>query len=207
MSTTIWSGAAAGFFAAILIAAGVAAGFFVAWLIGRNAVRQRSRDDERGQRALEIELKRLREETREGRAVQGGLLSALDTMRRGLQDSEQRLASAEAELAARDAAATADPAAFRAKPRALPAPVNGLPDDLQRIAGIGPQTESILNGLGVFHFDQIAAWSAEETAYVEAAIATAGGVVIGEDWVGQASRLSRRRRPEFSNAVDDSDMF
>jgi NADH-quinone oxidoreductase subunit E len=39
-------------------------------------------------------------------------------------------------------------------------------DDLKLIKGIGKVLEDKLNGLGVFHFDQIAAWSDEEVNWV-----------------------------------------
>ncbi len=49
--------------------------------------------------------------------------------------------------------------AVGARPAALPAPRAGAADDLQRIKGVGPVNEKHLHELGVFHFDQIAAWT------------------------------------------------
>ena len=45
------------------------------------------------------------------------------------------------------------------KPQGLEAPER-KPDDLQRIKGIGKVNEGKLHGLGIFHFGQIADWSA-----------------------------------------------
>src|SRR6185437_9524029 len=51
-------------------------------------------------------------------------------------------------------------------PPALDAPRGAGPDDLQRIKGVGPVNEKRLHELGVFHFDQIAAWMRSEIRWV-----------------------------------------
>ncbi|HBN29643.1 MAG TPA: fused NADH-quinone oxidoreductase subunit E/endonuclease, partial [Rhodobacteraceae bacterium] len=35
------------------------------------------------------------------------------------------------------------------------------------IKGVGPGIEKILNGMGVFHFDQVAAWTDKELAWAD----------------------------------------
>ena len=67
----------------------------------------------------------------------------------------------EIELAARKsewAYAPAETAADATAPGALAQPRNGQANDLKKIKGVGPKLETILNTLGVFHFDQIMAW-------------------------------------------------
>jgi len=73
---------------------------------------------------------------------------------------------------------------------ALEAPRGGAPDQLTLINGIGPVNERKLNEHGIFHFDQIAAWSTADIAAVEAYLAF-DGRIAREDWVGQAKSLAR----------------
>ena len=44
------------------------------------------------------------------------------------------------------------------RPRPLDAP-NGAADDLKKISGVGPKLEQKLNGLGIYHYSQIAAFT------------------------------------------------
>ena len=74
------------------------------------------------------------------------------------------------------------------KPRGLPQPRNGRRDNLKQINGLGPLDESTLNNLGVYHFDQIAAWDQKEVLWMENH-AFARGRIGREDWQGQAKAL------------------
>lgn len=65
------------------------------------------------------------------------------------------------------------------------------PDDLKRIKGVGPKLEKLLNQIGVFHFDQIAGWSADEVAWADENLVGFKGRVSRDDWVGQAQRLAQ----------------
>jgi len=76
------------------------------------------------------------------------------------------------------------------KPELLHAARDGGPDDLKRIKGVGPKLEALLNRLGVFHFDQIAAWSEDEVAWVDDHIEGFKGRVSRDDWVTQAQNLT-----------------
>ncbi|MER2263967.1 NADH-quinone oxidoreductase subunit NuoE [Methylobacterium oxalidis] len=76
------------------------------------------------------------------------------------------------------------------RPAALPAARAGAPDALTRIKGIGPGNERRLHDLGIYHFDQIAAWTRDEIAWVGTYLAFPGRI-DREDWVGQARALSR----------------
>ena len=53
------------------------------------------------------------------------------------------------------------------RPEGLSAPRGDGPDDLKLIKGVGPMLEELLHELGYFHFDQIAAWTPEEVAWVD----------------------------------------
>ena len=75
------------------------------------------------------------------------------------------------------------------RPEGLESAWDGGADDLKRINGIGPKIEQSLNGLGVFHFDQIAAWTDETAAWVDGHLRFKGRV-RREDWIGQAKALA-----------------
>jgi NADH-quinone oxidoreductase subunit E len=92
-----------------------------------------------------------------------------------------------------------------AKPVARPAPQQPEPgtkpamlsaarasgaDDLKRINGIGPKLEALLNSMGVFHFDQIASWGADEIAWVDANLEGFKGRVSRDGWVTQAQAFA-----------------
>lgn len=79
-----------------------------------------------------------------------------------------------------------------AAPALLDAPRGGQADDLQAIGGIGPRVSEALNDLGVWHLDQIAAWTPANLAWVEAQVPTLRGRAERDDWVGQAKALSAR---------------
>jgi predicted flap endonuclease-1-like 5' DNA nuclease len=76
------------------------------------------------------------------------------------------------------------------RPELLTGPRDGKADDLKEITGIGPKLEKVLNGLGVYHFDQIAAWTQEQIDWVNSAISFRGRIER-EKWVAQAAQLAQ----------------
>ena len=90
-------------------------------------------------------------------------------------------------------AATAAPstaATSADKPRMLSAPREGGADDLKRIKGVGPGMESLLNSMGVYHFDQIAGWTDKEVQWVDENLKGFKGRVTRDAWVAQAKDLA-----------------
>lgn len=87
-----------------------------------------------------------------------------------------------------DAVEKAVPGVDAVEPERLDKPRNGAPDDLTRIDGIGPRIRDILNGLGIWHFDQIAGWSEANEAWVDNELSFSGRV-RQEAWVSQAKAL------------------
>lgn len=74
-------------------------------------------------------------------------------------------------------------------PPRLDGPRNGQGDDLKEIAGVGPKIEQKLNSLGIFHFDQIAAWTQDEIDWVNKEISFKGRIER-EKWIEQARALA-----------------
>lgn len=87
-----------------------------------------------------------------------------------------------------------------AKPKGLKAPRDGKADDLKRIRGIGKQNEGRLHALGIWHFDQVAAWSADEALWVGTYLAFPGRIER-EEWIKQAKVLAAGKDTEFSKRV------
>ena len=73
-------------------------------------------------------------------------------------------------------------------PVRLDAP-EGAADDLQKISGIGPKLEEKLHGLGIWHFPQIAGWTADEVAWVDGYL-NFRGRITRDDWIAQAKTLA-----------------
>lgn len=84
-----------------------------------------------------------------------------------------------------------------ARPAGIGQARGNKPDNLQRISGIGPKNERTLHSLGFFHFDQIAAWTDEEVAWVDNHLKF-NGRIVREEWILQASLLAEGREVEFN---------
>ena len=93
------------------------------------------------------------------------------------------------------------------KPMTLAGPREGGADDLKRIKGVGPKMEKLCNSLGFWHFDQIAAWTGDEVAWVDANLDGFSGRVSRDNWVEQAGLLARGEETEFSKRVDKGDVY
>ena len=102
------------------------------------------------------------------------------------------------------AAAPASPAAEGegSKPEGLSEPRGGVADDLRKISGIGPKIEGILHGLGVYHFDQIAAWTPEQVTWVDGHLKFKGRIGR-ENWLEQAKTLAGGDTTEFAERHKD----
>ena len=87
------------------------------------------------------------------------------------------------------------------RPLGLVAARGGKADDLKRIRGIGPQNEARLHGLGIWHFEQIASWTAEQVKWVGGYMAFPGRI-DRENWLAQAKTLASGKETEFSVRVE-----
>ena len=67
----------------------------------------------------------------------------------------------------------------------------GKADDLKLISGVGPKLEKTLNGLGFFHFAQIAKWKKADVAIVDDELSFKGRIER-DDWIKQAKALAKK---------------
>ena len=75
------------------------------------------------------------------------------------------------------------------KPVGLVKPRGGVADDLQKLEGIGPVLEKLCFALGIFHFDQIAAFGPAEVAWMDGNLKGFRGRVSRDKWVAQAKLI------------------
>ncbi|MDX8467466.1 NADH-ubiquinone dehydrogenase [Mesorhizobium sp. VK23B] len=121
------------------------------------------------------------------------LIAEAQTFARDVTDiaanaTEKALDATGADTVAGTAATGLMPEDFR-QPKSIDKP--GKPSDLKAISGIGPKLEKVLNGLGIWSYDQIAAWTSEEIAWVEDYLSLAGRIGR-DDWTGQAAALAAK---------------
>ena len=130
---------------------------------------------------------------------------------RALSPPEEIAASAPVAFRSEPAAGSAPVAVAEAAVPAAPPPLPGSPPsglsarpedvhDLTRIRGIGPANQKALNDLGVWRYDQIADWSADNASWVSAKLGSTGRVAR-EDWMGQARLLAAGGDTAFSGFV------
>jgi predicted flap endonuclease-1-like 5' DNA nuclease len=108
-------------------------------------------------------------------------------------DDERSETSYSAELKAAAAEGLAESAEMM-RPAGLSAPRSGVPDNLQRIRGIGRRNEELLHSLGIFHFGQIAAWTPAEARWIAAHLKFPERIER-DDWIGQATILASGGMP------------
>jgi predicted flap endonuclease-1-like 5' DNA nuclease len=103
--------------------------------------------------------------------------------------------------------AAAAPSLTARRPAGLSGARGGAADDLKRIKGIGPKLEQLCHSLGFYHFDQVAAWTADEISWVDDNLEGFKGRVTRDDWVAQARILAAGGTTEFSDRVDKGDVY
>lgn len=84
---------------------------------------------------------------------------------------------------------TAPPVAAAGDGPFLSAP-DGEPDNLRQIKGIGPKLAERLHELGVYHFRQIADWTPDQLATVDAQLGKFAGRPERDQWQAQARLLA-----------------
>ncbi len=93
------------------------------------------------------------------------------------------------------------------KPATLAAARDGSGDDLKIIKGIGAKLELMCHKLGFYHFDQIAGWTADEIAWVDANLEGFKGRVTRDRWVPQARAIVEMGPQAFLDRLDRGTAF
>jgi len=126
-------------------------------------------------------------------AAEQAAAEAAEAERTATEQAAAERAEAERAAAEQAAAAATESVAEEAgaRPETLDGPRGGVADDLKKIKGIGPKLEKTVNSLGFWHFDQVAAWTAEEVAWVDATLEGINkGRATRDGWVSQAVELA-----------------
>lgn len=101
-------------------------------------------------------------------------------------------------------AAPAEKAPAKAAPKAAekfetdaPAPANLMSeapaeiDDLKQVNGIGPKFEKMLNGFGIYKFEQLAAFTASDVEWLSGQLGSFPDRITRKQWVEQAQELAK----------------
>jgi len=89
------------------------------------------------------------------------------------------------------------------QPELIEQPRGGRADDLKLISGIGPKLEQKLNSIGIWHYDQVAAWTQPNIDWVNAAISFRGRIER-EKWGPQARQLVQDAEAALETASEAS---
>ncbi len=125
----------------------------------------------------------------------------------GVADPAHLVAAQLAEEVIKDenAEETGEAPSQRALAGGLAAARGGKADNLTLIKGIGEVNEKKLHEHGIYHFDQIAAWTEADIVEAETYLEF-DGRIAREDWVGQARQLAAGQATEFSERVESGDV-
>ncbi|MGV6840371.1 MAG: 50S ribosomal protein L21 [Planktomarina sp.] len=165
-------------------------------------------DQIKGEKVIHFVKRRRKHSSKrtKGHRQQLTLVRVTDILERGADKSGVKAAIGAGSVAG--AAVAAAPAA-KAAPKAKAAPAaaeatgtkpsnlltearEGGADDLKKISGVGPKLEGVLHENGVFHFDQIAAWGADEIAYMDDKLSFKGRIER-DDWIAQATQFAAEK--------------
>ena len=102
---------------------------------------------------------------------------------------------------ARTGATAAGDGEHGSRPPGLEAPRDGKPDNLTLINGVGNVIERKLFKLGIYHFDQVAAWSEEEAVWIGQHVGFPGRAER-ENWREEARVLGEGGTTERADRVE-----
>ncbi|KIC42083.1 NADH dehydrogenase [Ruegeria sp. ANG-R] len=97
-------------------------------------------------------------------------------------------------------------AAKEDQPETLTGARDGKPDDLKMLKGVGPKLEETLNELGFYHYDQIAKWTPEQVAWVDARLKFKGRIER-DGWIEQAAKLAAGEQTEFAKRAKEDGTY
>ena len=102
----------------------------------------------------------------------------------------EKVKKAKAENAPKAKAAKAKAQAAPKAKAAKPAPVSSIPENLELIKGLGPKVNTLLKGLGVTSFAQVASWTAADVSEIDAQLGAFAGRITRDNWIDQAQLLA-----------------
>lgn len=125
------------------------------------------------------------------------VLALVFLLRRGKSLPEKReyhdvLSEGAAPAARNSALIDAPPAAAIAPPPVMAEapPLSDEGDDLTRIKGLGPKISTALRALGVTRYAEIAAWTDDDVARIDAQLGAFAGRATRDSWIEQAKLLA-----------------
>ncbi|MGD2132736.1 MAG: hypothetical protein PVI23_08080 [Maricaulaceae bacterium] len=144
---------------------------------------------------VSAELASIRTRHQEAEAERARLRSKIMELTSELEEERRKARSAEVDVRAAELAPSAgvpgapQPPVYEALDSPfLTTPNAGPPDDLTRIKGVGQKLAETLNEIGVFYYRQIAEWTDEQVAQVDAHL-TFPGRIDRDRWRDQAREL------------------
>ncbi len=78
------------------------------------------------------------------------------------------------------------------RPGGLFAKAPARADDLKKIRGVGEKLEMVLNDLGIYQYKQIAAFDAQDYAWLDGRLGAFKGRGVRDDWTAQAKTLLKK---------------
>lgn len=114
--------------------------------------------------------------------------------------------AAEAKKATAKPETKAEAAVAEKEPETLKAARDGKADDLKLLKGVGPKLEETLNELGFFHYDQVAAWTEAEVAWVDSRLKFKGRI-DRDGWIEQARKLAAGEETEFAKKAKKDGIY
>ena len=131
-----------------------------------------------------------------------------DRSRGASSDKSAEVPGSSAEAVAKPKTGSVAPAGGPGKkPELLDAPRDNGADNLKLIKGVGPKLEAMLHDMGVYHYDQIAGWTADEVAWADQNLKGFKGRVSRDGWVDQAKRLAAGDVTEFSQRAEKDGIY
>ncbi|MGB0497971.1 MAG: 50S ribosomal protein L21 [Rubricella sp.] len=145
-------------------------------------------DQTRGEKVISFKKRRRKHSSqrRKGHRQYLTVVKVTDILASGAKKAAPK-AKAKAEAAPAPAAAATE--ATGTRPANLLDAPKGEADDLKKISGVGPALLKKLNGLGIYHFWQIAEWGADEIAFVDNELSFKGRIER-DNWIAQAKEFA-----------------
>jgi predicted flap endonuclease-1-like 5' DNA nuclease len=141
------------------------------------------------QRSLEVQVRNLESE----RALQQKSLEILGQQLEDARESEVRLVQRHREL--EEIVEKHEHTPLPEEPAVLYEMLPDRVDNLKQIKGLGVAAERQLNSLGIYHFQQIAAFDEGNVDWVEIQLKKLKGRFQRDDWIAQATHLLKAQPP------------